>query len=240
MSARLLRTAVAVGLVATVATAGLAEAAKRPKTKPSPPVCNLIKDGAGDGYVLNASSLDSRLSPVPGFGQDDAQDILSADVATDAKTLTTVIRVKKAATTSSMAPTGLQWTFSFNYDGVTIQTSVSSDPAKGVSGLWAYATPTTNTIGGPLKATIDTATNEVRATVPLADLVAHAAIKAGKHLDTLSASTSGLLLVPDAPVDPLTKNSTTPLATLNTPSGQTVNGTGFYLAGAPSCVKVGS
>ncbi len=239
MSTRVIRTACVIGLVATVGVSGVANAAKRPKPKAIPPVCNLITDAPGNGYVFNAGSVDTALNAIPGQGQDDALDILSADVATNSTTLTTVIRVKKAVTSSSNSPTGLQWQFSFNVGSTNIQTSVTSDPAGGVEGLWAYAATGSNSIGGPMTAVIDTVKNEIRASVPLADLSKQVTIKPGVRLDTLAASSSGVIVVPDQKSDPVFGGKT-PIATLNTPAGQSASSTKTYVAGLPSCVTVGA
>src|SRR5262245_27463636 len=63
--------------------------ATKPKPKPKPkPVCNLVTDPAGDASLLAGAS---------GQGYDASLDIISADVASDGKTITAVVRVKTLA-----------------------------------------------------------------------------------------------------------------------------------------------
>ncbi|MDP9100988.1 MAG: hypothetical protein M3N21_02430 [Actinomycetota bacterium] len=232
MSARHLRTVAVLGLTCVVAASGVADAARKPKPKPIPPVCNLITDPAGNAYAFDPGS------PVPPQGATDELDVLSADVATDGKNLTTVIRVKKAGTSSTTAPTGMQWQFGFTNQGVIFSTSVSSSPTGGLTGIWAVRTTASNTISGTVTPVIDTTANEIRATVPLADLAAKASFVPGHKLESLTVTTAGAVIVPDPSGHTLTKYGT--LATLQNPvSGQSITGSRDYIIGSPSCVAVG-
>lgn len=67
------------------------------------PVCNLIPDSAGDSAKL-----------VPAGSTEDQLDILSADVATNAKRLTAVIRLSSLTEISPTEPIGRVYEFNFS------------------------------------------------------------------------------------------------------------------------------
>ncbi len=251
MSARVIRTACVIGLITTVGVAGVANAGKRPKPKPIPPVCNLVSDPTPDGFQIYPGSVDPRLGAVPGQGQDDALDIVTADVATDAKNLTTVIRMRKTATSTTSSPTGLQWQFTFTVDGTQLFTSVTTDPVNGTQGTFGFFDKTLKSfsIAGTAAATVDTAKGEVRVTVPLASFAAPTAahgantpIKRGGKLETMSATVSGGLVVNSpAPIPvPVLGTISGTLLTNPYPDGDIDASDKTYTAGTPSCVKIGA
>ena len=87
------RAVVIAGLVTAVAVGGTANAAgHKAKHKSAPPVCNLVTDPAGD------APFDPTSAGAPGAPNDPNGDILSADLASDGKFVTAVIRVKSVAT----------------------------------------------------------------------------------------------------------------------------------------------
>ena len=96
------RPALCLALASTVAAAGTASAAAKPRPKP---VCHVVTDPAGDatGFLVTSSPLPS----------DDHLDILSADIASDAKNVTAVIRLK-AVGADSTSPTGGTVYFNFS------------------------------------------------------------------------------------------------------------------------------
>lgn len=170
---------VAVALVA----AGSASAATKPKPKPKsvPPVCNLVVDPAGDA---NGTFLRDGVMP----SSEDGVDIVSADVATDAKVLTTVIRVKKLTTSSASAPGGLHWKFFFTVDEVKIYTQAVA--ATGANPIFRFGTidgtSGTSKSLGEAPGVLDVAKNEVRVSVPLSALPA--TVKAGTKINTFDLS----------------------------------------------------
>lgn len=99
---KLVRPALAIALGGSVVAAGTAGAVTKPK-----PVCNLVKDVKGDGAGPLASD--------PGL------DIISADIASDAKNITAVIRLAGPATESgsTAAPEGGAYYFLFNAPDAT-------------------------------------------------------------------------------------------------------------------------
>src|SRR4051812_48412561 len=111
--ASVVRATLSLVVVAALIGAGSASAATKKKhRKPPPPkpVCHLV--GAG-----TASTSDQSLK------------ITSADIATNATSLTFVIRVAKLATgPDSNAPTGREWQFSFSQDGHQQTLAVDDGP----------------------------------------------------------------------------------------------------------------
>src|SRR3712207_5332501 len=131
--------------VATVAPLlfGVAAADAAPKKKPAPkkPVCNLIKDAKGDATGTGS----------PAAGPNDPNlDILTADVATNASTLTAVFRLSAFGSAEDSSPLGRTYTFSFvaGTQTVSLRTVVSQ-----AGNVWA---------GGNGTGTVDTAKKEVR------------------------------------------------------------------------------
>ena len=99
---KLARPALAAALVASVTAAGVAGAATKPKLKPA---CHLIADASGDAPFFGPSPSDDTL------------DITSGDIATNAKTLTGVVRVKNLTATSTSTYTGQTYYVQFSVPG---------------------------------------------------------------------------------------------------------------------------
>jgi hypothetical protein len=212
VSARL-RPALACAVLAVATVAGTMHASA------AAPVCNLVTDPAGDA---NGTFLQEGISGVP---SEDAVDIVSGDVATKGKLLTTVLRVKKLAASSPTAPGGLHWKFFFNVNDTQIYTQAVA--ATGAAPTFTFGTidetAGTSKSLGEATGVLDTAKNEVRITVPLSALPETP--KAGKKITTL-APNAGRFFGND---NVGTFSDSTDLAT----SDKT------YTVGAPSCVVVG-
>ena len=177
-------------------------------------MCNLITDGAGDASVQ---------PPLP---SDDSLDIVSGDVASNAKNVTAVLRLKSLAATSPYSVTGRNYYMQFALPGAAnpIYLSAESDVTgttyhwgdlETVNGLGSY------TSKGTATGVTDVAKNEVRMTVTVSDLAALGKAKPGNKLSSLHASTTAVLGVLVADVD-------------------TADGSKSYVAGAASCVKPGA
>jgi hypothetical protein len=97
---KLVRPVVAVATLACLAGGVTANAATKP-------VCNLVVDDKGDGAGVLADS--------------DGLDILSADIASDSKKITAVIRLAgpPTKTLTTAAPEGGAYYFVFNAPGAT-------------------------------------------------------------------------------------------------------------------------
>lgn len=200
-----------VALVA-VATSMPAQAAKpKPKPKPPPPVCKLIQDDEGDGVPYNTAGAATVSDP--------NLDVVSGDVVTDATRLTAVIRLKDLTDTNPQGALGRRYLFQF----VIGTTTVGLVTTVGPLGV--------NYPPGTIKGVVDAAANEVRVTLPLTE-VRGVLIKKGMVLQHLEIRTNtviglrrgdglgdGIDLVPhDKTVEARAKN---------------------YVAGTPSCVKMG-
>lgn len=194
-----------------------AQAAARPKVKP---VCNLVVDDKGDPYGVRQAPD----ATVP----DDALDVLSADVATNAKTMTVVLRLAKLSTPPTTSPAGAtyQMTFNVGSDPKIYYVSVSTDPSGASYSEFGSreslpAVTSIATVLGTPTAVIDLAKSQVRASFPL------------------SLFGSGVTL----------KKGVTKVLPVETTSGRGTRGKGVfaddavggrsYVLGAASCVAVG-
>lgn len=198
------RATAAVAVLVLLATPMAAGAAGKPRPKP---VCNLLTDPVDR---TESKSLD----------------IVSADVATDTKLITAVIRVTDLSDKSDPSITaGRKYEVSFSVDGGAATGVVYDGPA----GTYAnYGT-----------AVLDVARNEIRWTAPLKEVEKQrrVTITPGRtKLTSLRAKAFAGITVPSQVSDPQSGNI------------QFVDGvyfddsaapTSVYLAGSPSCVKVG-
>ena len=208
--------AAAVLVVAGLASTTHASAEAKKKIKPT---CHLVTDATDD--AKNAAS-----------SKDPSLDITSADIATNATMLTAVIRVAKLSTgVDPQAPLGRVWQIAMAVPGANagqLVVGVSDGP---------FGVRDNDGLGGKVR--LDTATNSVYVTESLSALATafHAHILKGKTRITQFIATATAMIQEPA-VGGLT--------TLNLPGGATDSAptTGVspsaYVAGAPSCLKVGS
>jgi hypothetical protein len=201
-----------------VALAPCAVAVAAPAPKPAPPACNLLLDDKGD-------AVDSAFAPGAYPVSEAAVDIVSGDVASNAKVLTTVLRVSDLATSSPTSPTGLHWKFFLDINGTEVFTQAVSE-LTGATFSVGQIDPTTGTSTtiGDVTGVIDVAKDEVRVHVPLSMLPVSA--KPGKKV-------SGLLPNAGRYV------GSSMAASLSEPSDSAV-GAGTYVTGARSCVVPGA
>jgi hypothetical protein len=197
----------AVAILTTAALASTGNAAVKP--------CNLLTDAAGDAEGL--------ILP----GNDPQMDILSADLATNAKTLTGVIRLAKVGTTNTTgAPGGAAYFLQFNAAGAPNPLYVSA--AFDREGVATYsfgqytvvgATGNYDELGTVTTGVVDTVKNEIRVSVPVTGFTG-ASIKKGVKLSELEASSTFQLVALVGTIDEAT-------------------GGKAYTAGGASCVVVG-
>lgn len=195
-------------LAAASAASVPAHAAKpRPKT-----YCKLVVDDVGKAGVLSSVAGSATYDP--------SLDIVSADVASNATTLTAVIRVKDLTPTSTMSPGGRTWGMTFTNGTVSVGVNAYLSDNFGER----FSTKQ----GGAF----DIARDEVRIHVALAD-IAYAKIKKGSLLRGFYATTNSVIAFDPAmglgygfpPFGGSTDDATAPKSA--------------YPAGARSCVKVG-
>lgn len=209
-AALLASTLLATGLMAS------AEAAAKPKPKP---VCKNLTDDKGDVVFAQASNATAY--------EDEALDIVSADLGSNAKTITAAIRVVKLAVP---AQTSLATTYELRF------TLPAGDP---VFVLWANVpaggAPTfgVGTVGDPTgQGAVDLSTSTGTAT-GVVD-IAHNEIRISAPLSAIAGAKNGLKVGLDQAV------------AKRTVPGQYYgrfadDGSGGkrYVLGTPSCVKVG-
>lgn len=197
---------------------GAAAASAAPK-KPAPvkPVCNLVVDDAGDTFLLRNQEVPGVYGP-----QEDALDIVSADLASDTKRITAVIRVKKLATTIATG-VGQGYEAQFLNDGENTL-YLSATITNGTQAFSVgFRDPTANTATslGDASGVFDLAKNEVRISAPVSAFSAQGTgVKPGTLLSIGTITASRNLVAVNVFAD-VNEGGTT------------------YKAGAPSCVKPG-
>jgi hypothetical protein len=208
---RLVVLAVLPALLGAGALNATAATRAKPKPKPVPKVCNLLVTG---------KHTDSNAATA-----DDSMLVKSADVANNATTLTTVIRVAKLTTGfDATAPLGRVWKFGFRVGTTEVDTEVADGPL-GVQDAYSLGA----------KVTLDTTKNEVRYSVPLKALVSHWNVpitNAKTQFAQLTVSTGAVMQVPTG-----AGLGYTPLPLF---AADNQLSTKTYVAGTPSCVTVGS
>ncbi|MCU1672093.1 MAG: hypothetical protein JWN77_206 [Frankiales bacterium] len=170
------RPVLALGVCAALAAAtGVAAAA--PKAKP---VCNLVTDAAGDAAVAGPS--DKNL------------DILSADVASNGKVVTAVIRLAGYSDTDTQAPFGRTYYVGFNAPGDENQlyVSVGVDPVLGETYDMGDLQGNLYTSSGSASGSIDAAKGVLTVTAP-ADMGGLVSLKKGTKLTDLEAKATALV-----------------------------------------------
>ena len=184
------------------------------------PVCNLLTDPKGDA------------TGDAGAANDPVMDIISADVASNAKKITAVLRVQKLAATSVNYPLGISWRVNFVIGDTTYTMSAISD-RSGLAAQTSYADPTTKqgTIArAPTTVVLDTAKSEVRITASAVAFGDRVNVKPGTLVTGLGALTVGIFQLPTNPVVNGNLSYTT---------ADTATGGKDCLAGTASCVVVG-
>jgi hypothetical protein len=209
-----MRLTMAATMIIGAGSAMTATAATATKHKVKP-VCNLVTDASGDAKDVGGTN-------------DPSMDILSADVATNAKYITAVIRVAGLSTgTDSQAASGREWDVAMALPGASngqLVLGVQTGP---------FGTRDADNLGG--KATLDTAHHQIVITEKLSAIKTfHAHIVSGKT--RLSQFRVGAHSIVQLPAVGGLWASTSPLGAPQ--DDATSNAT--YLAGSPSCVKPGS
>jgi hypothetical protein len=113
--------------------------------------------------------------------------VVSADIAADAKTLTTVVRVDKLTKSTSADPLGSQWRFDFFVGETNLYTQATSTPF-GDKFVVGYTDTTSHSLANSgATGVFDEVKNEVRVSVPLSAYDAQAKITPGTKLTQLAA-----------------------------------------------------
>lgn len=224
-----IRALVAAGVVLAV-LAGLAGPAAQAKTKPKPPppLCNLVVSPVGDtpsllsnrnGVLVDVLTATHQTLPYktpPGY--DPALDLVSADIASNATTITVVFRLAKLGGPDTTAPFGRYYSFSWAWGSSGVGASIA-----------ARITPQGNSFGPGTGATgvVDVAHNQIRVSQPIGSMVGHPLMPPGERMVDLDVQT-------DLANPALAAGTTFSLA------GEDATSTKAYPHRAASCVKVGA
>lgn len=210
-----LRPVLALAVCASVVAGGAAVAApKKPAVKPA---CNLVVDvkGDGTGFVFTDASY---------LPNDANLDLISGDIASNAKTVTAVIRTDALTLSDSSSPTGRAYYANFTVGEVALHLSAALD-GSGEATYSAGFTETRRKSLGEATGVIDVAKKEIRISAPLSIFAEKAAIKPGTKITDLN-------LLAQRYVGNRSVGGVTP-------SADAAEGGKTYVAGAPSCVAVG-
>lgn len=211
------------------------------------PVCNLVKDAAGD------APFDPTGAGLPGAPQDANADILSADISSNMKALTAVIRLKSLASPDTSWPEAhfymLSWVVPGHSSPVYLGATIDPNPASAAygpqfvfgdggefpsssNGVLIYY----NVSKATVKGTVDTAKNTITLSVPISQLKGYGTYKPGTTFSAITVGTQQLL---NGPVLPTNVPGFGGSAAFGFTSDSAV-ATKSYVAGTPSCVKPGS
>jgi hypothetical protein len=230
-------------LVPLVLVAVAAVAASAPAAAPS---CRLVRDPRGDGRWFTSYTP----TPADGLDADSDLDIVSADIATDAKQITAVVRTVTLRADDPQAPTGRSYWVLFvvgeqRYYIEAVTAAVGND--TGEVFRETSRTPDEPTGAGESSAEglgraavrFDHAKAEVRMTAPLSYFASHTPLSKGRQIRGIEAMSfhqqgfgAGRQSLPNGSV-------------VDWGGGGAANGIDVattkqtYTVGAPSCVVVG-
>jgi hypothetical protein len=211
-----------------VTVAGPAAFAAAPK-----PVCKLVNDAKGD-----------TASPAPDAALDSQLDIVSADVATDRRNLTVVLRLAALTQSDAGNPQGRIYEFDFTAAEKNFILMGSLLPGGNDFGVYTSDQRLAEGESGGRAATgigtafgvVDTAKKEVRITASLDVFAPYARLSPNTTIYNLAAFTyraNGLAARPPGQV-PVNVTGSFGLGVDEAWGRRT-----YYRAGAPSCVRVG-
>lgn len=223
-------TGVGAVLVCTSVLTGAVLTVPAPAATKAKPVCRIITDPRGDAAWQDR---------VPGGPTDD---LLSADLSSDGRTVTAVFRMAAVAPSDPTAPTGHAYVFSFRVRGSAAPLQFLNVRTHATGTRYAFGYFTSDATGvtrahavGEARGVVDPAKREVRVHAPAARFLPQA-LRRGLTLSDLSVSVYrwwGQGAVDDTRAGPVTL----PFA-----------GTGFafdhgdgnrYVVGTASCVRPG-
>jgi len=203
---------------------------------PTKIACNAIEDATGDTFAVRSQDQQGVYGP-----QEDAFDIVTGDLASDGKTVTAVVRVKKFSRTVASSPAGVVMGVDFlvgsgtdivSLKAVLIQGQPDRFEASFKAGDAVANTP--STFVGTVTGVVDEAKNEVRIHAPVAMLSAFGAIKKGTKLIP-NANESAVV---SRGVPPVTSSAGQPMTTRG-PFADIAPGGKSVTVGAKTCVAVG-
>jgi hypothetical protein len=216
---------------ATITAIGAVPATAAPKKAAPKPVCNLVVDDKGDATA----------STVPG---DSSVDIVGGDFASNAKTITAVIRVDKLVNPNPQSPFGQSYFATFNVKGLadTLTLSVGLYPTGdeykfGYQGVDPNTGVNTSYTVGDAKGSYDIAKGELRVSADIAKFPQAAKLKPGALVTTLTLEARRVYGQRKVPSQDTPAGVRAPLGGL-TLTFDTADGKKYTL-GAKSCVAIG-
>ncbi len=222
-------------LVPLVALLGVVAPVADAAPKPAP-ACLTITDPKGDTFAVRAQDAQGAYGP-----QEDALDITSADLASDGKVVTAVIRLASLSRAIATSPqgftVGIDFAIGSSSDVVRLQGVLINGAGDRfeVSAKAADALPNVpSTYVGEATGIVDEKAGEVRIHAPAALLEPYGALKPGTKLtpnEAESATASrGVPAITTTPGQPMSTRG--PFADIAA-AGKTI------AVGAPSCVVPG-
>lgn len=198
------KTRTAILLAATAGLLATTPALSAPKR-----YCEIVKDAEGDAT-----------------GQADSVDIVAGDLASNAKQLTAVIRVKKVVASEPTAPLGLYYSMRFTVPGRERPYFVSATrDLQGDYFQFGEVNGNLNSGLGEGTGVFDTVKNEIRIHVPAA-MDGSTPLKPGTKINDVRAFVQRQI-------------GTRTAAALSGADSTPADALGAYVAGAPSCTAVG-
>lgn len=213
---RLVRTATVLAVAGSLFAVGGSQAA-------TAAVCNLVVDPAGDD------------GGNPPFNHTDSLDILGADIASDGKIVTVVLRLAKAVASDSSTPTGRSYYLDFAVTGgtnklslgvTTTPTNTAFSPSY-VDGTLHRGIASTDTTG-----VFDEAKKELRISAPASAWGTYGEIKKGTKISDIQALSYYF-------VGAYTPSQVGTAGGGSLQSGDNADTAKTYVAGAASCVALG-
>ncbi len=220
-------------LAAGALIAPMAEAAPKPKAKPS---CMTITDPKGDTFAIRSQDQRSVYGP-----QEDALDVVSGDLASDGKVVTAVVRIAKLSRAINLSPTGFTAGMDFRIGTSDFVVRLQANLIRNAPDRFEVAARsfealpnTPSTFVGTVTGVVDEKKGEVRIHAPAAMLAPYGPIKPGVKLTPNEAESAtvarGVPAVTSSPGAPMTNRG---------PFADIAAGGRFVLVGAPSCVVPG-
>ncbi|HEX8001207.1 MAG TPA: hypothetical protein VF519_00765 [Mycobacteriales bacterium] len=223
------RSLVLLAALCAVTSAAPAVAAPRPAKR----ACGLVQDPKGD-----------TSSPMPDRELDAQLDVLSADVATDTKNVTVVLRLANLTAADPANPQGRVYEFDFTAAEKNFIVLGNLLPGGNSFAVFRSDTRFEEGKGGARAATgigeatgvVDTVAKEVRMTAPLSVFDPYANLRGGTlyYLSAWTYRANGMSFQPA-----LEQSRIEVTTSLGIGVDEAWGRKSYYRAGAPSCVRVG-
>lgn len=195
-------------------------------------VCKIVTDDTGDTFLARATEGQDK-NP-----QEPALDVTSADLASDGKVITAVIRVQKFATPVQSAPEGIGYAFTFLLPTSNLEASLRAVLITGQQPYFEATSRDMTVPNGPsvylgaATGSVLAAKNEIHISAPVSVFSTLGPIKKGTKLAPgTDEATSGRAVPPSPGV--AGKPAATRMAYADAASGK------GYTVGTPSCVTPG-